>query len=79
METTFKIFVFGQLQDFIGSSVIDIETVNDTELLLQKLFEKYATLKEKKFKVAVNKKIIEKKIILNSTDEIALLPPFSGG
>jgi sulfur-carrier protein len=79
METMMSIKVFGQLEDITQANEITVETVNDTEELLQLLFGKYVGLKEKKFKIAVNKKIIEEKTMLQPTDEIALLPPFSGG
>jgi sulfur-carrier protein len=79
METMMNIKVFGQLEDITQSNEIIVETVADTEELIQFLFEKYAGLKEKKFKIAVNKKMIEEKTMLKPNDEIALLPPFSGG
>jgi molybdopterin converting factor small subunit len=79
METMIKIKIFGQLEDITQANEVTVETVTDTEELLQLLFENYAGLKEKKFKIAVNKKITEEKTMLKATDEIALLPPFSGG
>jgi sulfur-carrier protein len=79
METMMNIKVFGQLEDIMQANEIAVESVADTEALLQLLFEKYPALKEKKFKIAVNKKMIEEKTMLQSNDEIALLPPFSGG
>jgi len=46
--------------------------------LLNILFEKYPRLKDKDFKVAQNNEIISIDTLINS-NEIALLPPFSGG
>ncbi len=74
-----NIKVFGQLEDIMQANEIAVEAVDDTEVLFQLLFEKYPALKEKKFKIAVNKKMIEEKTMLKPDDEIALLPPFSGG
>lgn len=74
-----NIMVFGQLEDIMGSSVVAVENVTDTELLLQKLFMQYPLLKEKKFLVAVNKKIVSEKTTIGEQAEVALLPPFSGG
>jgi sulfur-carrier protein len=79
METMITIKVFGQLEDITQANEIAVEAVDNTEALLQLLFEKYPALKEKKFKVAINKKMTEEKTMLQSNDEIALLPPFSGG
>jgi sulfur-carrier protein len=79
METKMNIMVFGQLEDITGSSVIAVDNVSDTELLLQELYAQYPLLKEKKFLVAVNKKIITEKTAIGEQAEVALLPPFSGG
>lgn len=50
-------------------------SVND---FLETLFGKYPNLREKSFKVAQNQTIVSKEVKL-SGEEIALLPPFSGG
>lgn len=74
-----NIMIFGQLEDVTGSSVISVENSADTEMLLQRLYAQYPLLKEKKFLVAVNKKIVTQKIAIGEQAEVALLPPFSGG
>ena len=74
-----NIMVFGQLEDITKSSVVSIEAVKDTGLLLQKLYIGFPLLKEKKFLIAVNQKIIRQKTAIAEQDSIALLPPFSGG
>jgi sulfur-carrier protein len=74
-----NIMVFGQLEDITGSSLIAVENVADTEMLLQKLYAQYPLLKEKKILIAVNKKIITEKTTIGEQAEVALLPPFSGG
>ncbi|WP_339609426.1 MoaD/ThiS family protein [uncultured Planktosalinus sp.] len=45
----------------------------------KKLQQQYPALVELTFSIAVNKKIIQQKTLLNPEDEVALLPPFSGG
>lgn len=74
-----NILFFGQLEEVTNTSTITLENVTDTEMLMEKLYIQYPLLKDKKFVVAVNKKIASAKIVLNENDEIALLPPFSGG
>jgi sulfur-carrier protein len=74
-----NIMIFGQLEDITGSSVIGVENVADSESLLKKLYAQYPLLKEKKFLIAVNQKIITEKTQISEQAEIALLPPFSGG
>lgn len=79
MATEMNILVFGQLEEITGSSVVAVKNVTDTELLLQKLYAQYPLLKEKKFLISLNKKIVTEKTPIGELAEIALLPPFSGG
>jgi molybdopterin synthase sulfur carrier subunit len=72
------IIAFGQLTDIIGSSV-SIENIADTDGLTKKLLADYPVLAGIKYRIAVNKKIINTNTILNDKTAIALLPPFSGG
>ncbi len=74
-----NIMVFGQLEDITGASVISVEKISDTALLLDKLYTQFPLLKEKKFLIAVNQKIITEKTEIGEQSTIALLPPFSGG
>lgn len=74
-----RIKVFGQLVDLIGRNCIEVIDVNDTDKLIQQLQSKYPLLKNSKYKVAVNRNIIQSNTILKQDAEIALLPPFSGG
>jgi sulfur-carrier protein len=46
--------------------------------LLNVLFEKYPNLKNKDFQVALNNEIVSKNTLITE-NELALLPPFSGG
>ena len=74
-----NILIFGQLTDITGTSVVSINHVADTDLLLNKLYTQYPLLKEKKFLIAVDNQIIHKKTEIGEQVQIALLPPFSGG
>jgi molybdopterin converting factor small subunit len=71
--------VFGQLTDIVGSSSCGIDHVADTASLQQMLFAKYPLLKQKKFMVALNNKIVKENTPIDEAANIALLPPFSGG
>ncbi len=73
------IMVFGQLKDITGCAVVSIEKVSDTTLLLKKMYARYPLLKDKKFLIAVNQKIISEQTEIGELATIALLPPFSGG
>jgi molybdopterin synthase sulfur carrier subunit len=45
----------------------------------QKVEDKYPLLRDKKFKIAVNKQIADDFITVPHQAELALLPPFAGG
>ena len=52
------------------------ETVGD---LLEELNEKYPGMKLVQCQVSVNQQLAERVLVLRKGDEIAILPPFSGG
>ena len=71
--------VFGQLYDIIGSNSFDMDNIESTDELINNLQLKYPALKNAKYKIAVNRNIIQSNTVLSDDAEIALLPPFSGG
>jgi len=79
MGVSMNIKVFGQLYDIIGTNSFEMDDVANTDELIQDLQSKYPVLKNVKFKVAVNRNIIQSNTTLQRDAEIALLPPFSGG
>ena len=53
-----------------------METINE---LRDKLNAQHPGLSDFKFVIAVNREIVHDNIRLNGDEELALLPPFSGG
>lgn len=51
----------------------------DSDELLKALNNKFPFLAELKFSLAVDKQLVQDNIPLKGNEEIALLPPFSGG
>jgi molybdopterin converting factor small subunit len=74
-----KVKVFGVLTDVIGKSTFEIEAPKDSDSLKQILFDTYPFLQNYRFEIAINKEKAEGNIVLKMNDEIALLPPYSGG
>lgn len=72
-----KIISFGRLKEILGSDC-EFEAEN-TDQLLNKLYEKFPDLKELKLKMAVNQKMISTNAELKNNDVVALMPPYSGG
>ena len=74
-----EIKVFGQLIDVFGAEHISTEPAESVEALKVQLEKRFPALAEITFVVAVNRKVVHENISLTDKEEIALLPPFSGG
>ena len=74
-----KVLFFGPLADIAGKTSFDFSGIQNTDELKKKIFEKHPELEHHSFLMAVNKKVQHAFVTLNPDDEIALLPPFSGG
>ncbi len=74
-----NILCFGQLAEIVGKSSMTLVDISDTDALKNHLQQRFPTLEEMTFSIAVNKQLIQQNTILKPDDEVALLPPFSGG
>jgi sulfur-carrier protein len=74
-----KVYFFGILSDITGSSEQEIKDVETLISLKSWLWRNYPKSKEMDFQVAINNKLVDGKVEFNNGDEVALLPPFSGG
>lgn len=74
-----KIMVFGPLQDITGWQEQTLENILDSEILVEELENNFPELKNMEFRIALNRNLIEQKTLFQDQDEVALLPPFSGG
>ena len=78
----FKILAFGIARDIMSGSMVDIETSNISTAGELKSFleEKSPQLKAlKSFMIAVNEEYAGDSVKIHSADEIAIIPPVSGG
>ncbi|NJM26936.1 MAG: molybdopterin converting factor subunit 1 [Bacteroidia bacterium] len=77
----YTIRAFGITKDIIGQRQLVVETaVHTVEGLKVVLLEKYPALSElRSLVVAVNNQYADDHQVLKSEDEIALIPPVSGG
>lgn len=77
-----KVLAFGIAKDIFEHAFaeIDVEadlTVSDLKATVEEKYPKLALLKS--YMVAVNDEYAKDDQVLNSTDEIAIIPPVSGG
>jgi molybdopterin converting factor small subunit len=73
-----QILFFGELRAITGLDRFEA-SARDLNGLRQLLYGHWPELQSKTFTIAVNRKIQSSEIVLNDGDEIALMPPFSGG
>ena len=71
--------LFGQIAEIVGSNSMQVDDVADTDGLIKSMQLKYPALANSKYRVAVNRNIIQLNTALQQDTEVALLPPFSGG
>ena len=77
-----NVLAFGIAKDIFGSSSVDVELpeFGTTANLKQSLESRYPRLKHLvSYMVAVNNEYAEDEGILTERDEIAIIPPVSGG
>ncbi|MEJ7780676.1 MAG: MoaD/ThiS family protein [Daejeonella sp.] len=74
-----KVLLFGQLADILGNSEIYLEDVSNSDMLIETLHLQYPELLNFKYAIALDNKVISRKMVLRDNSTIALLPPFSGG
>ena len=77
MEIT--VLFFGELAKVARANKMAVQNMSDTQSLTEWILEKYPALKNRTYRVAVNKEVISEKRNLNNGDEVALLPPYAGG
>ena len=79
---TLEILTFGIARDIIGSSILKIEmiegaTSDDLKRLILEQYPRFIALSS--LMIAVNAEYGNENIVLQEGDEIALIPPVSGG
>lgn len=74
-----NILFFGQLAEVTGTSSQKLSGISDTDALKNRLQIQFPALESLTYSIAVNKKMIQQNTTLKPEDEVALLPPFSGG
>ena len=77
-----KILAFGIARDIVGGSTFDLQVKKglDIQGFRQEINSKYPAFNDlSSLMIAVNSEYTEDSQLLNENDEIALIPPVSGG
>ena len=79
MPVIMVVYFYGKLADVAGQKKLEIASQKYSDDLLKVLKKKLPELTSYSFLLSVNQEIVSDNRVLSSGDEIALLPPFSGG
>lgn len=71
--------LFGSLAAIAGSENLLLQRISNVKDLRNYFNELYPEAKTTNYLIAVNKKIANENCSLKESDEVALMPPFSGG
>jgi molybdopterin synthase sulfur carrier subunit len=71
--------MFGMVAEKAGCGTLELSFQGDTDQLAAWLQNSYPQLKGITYVLALNRKIIHDNTRLMQGDEVAVLPPFSGG
>jgi molybdopterin synthase sulfur carrier subunit len=74
-----RILLFGRLKEVVGLEEVELDSASDLKEVKDLLFKTFPSLKKEVFTVAVNGKIAQENRKISEGDEIALIPPVSGG
>jgi len=78
-QALIQLMCFGMLEEIIGFKEKMLAGKQDTDQLKIWLNAEFPELQKIDFVISVNRKLINQNTVLNNKDEVALLPPFSGG
>jgi molybdopterin converting factor small subunit len=79
MPNQIRLKAFGMLAEKIGADSLEIENPGSSEALRRQLLQQFPALQSLTFRMAVDRKLIQAETHISAGQEIALLPPFSGG
>ena len=73
-----KIQLFGQLKQMTGESELFTDAA-DTDGLTREMATRYPVLENLTYRIAVDRNIVQVNTPIKAGQELALLPPYSGG
>ena len=79
MSDRIRLKAFGMLAEKIGADSLEIQNPGSSEVLRRQLLQQFPALQSLTFRMAMDRKIIQVETDISAGQEIALLPPFSGG
>lgn len=75
----FQLKLFGLFAEQAGTNSLLCSCLPKRDALLEAVFTQYPSWRSMPWALAVNHQLVFENQDLNSTDELAFMPPFSGG
>lgn len=73
-----KIQLYGQLKQIAGVSELSTEAA-DTDALIREIAARFPMTEKLNYLIAVDRNIVQTNTAIKTGQELALLPPYSGG
>jgi sulfur-carrier protein len=73
-----KIQLFGQLKQITGVSELTTDA-GDTDELMKEITARFPLLENLSYLIAVDRTIVQTNTFIKAGQEVAMLPPYSGG
>lgn len=73
-----KIKLYGQVKQITGATEL-ITEATDTDSMMKEIIARFPLLKNLNLLIAVDRDIVQTNTIIRAGQELALLPPYSGG
>jgi molybdopterin synthase sulfur carrier subunit len=74
-----KVKLFGMLADELQRQEVTMNNISDVRSLEKQLLDFHPVFNRVHCRIAVNRKLVTDNMVLHSSDEVAVMPPFSGG
>jgi len=74
-----QIISFGKISEFIAHQKIEINGIRNTDELRTYLETSFPMLSNMKYKLSLNKDIVQENTVISNHDTIGIMPPFPGG
>jgi len=74
-----KVLFFGVLSELAAKSADEFDFAGTVQEFRKMMSDQYSGFSDQKYQIAANQKVVQDDHVLEGNEELALLPPFTGG